>query len=387
MYKVLIISIANYDALSEFPVILKQGGVTTIDVFCPKDSWLKKNKYWDNWIENIEDKEGCIQQLRTLILSKEKNYDWVILGDDPTIRFMNEVVNTDELFYKAFPLTKMENREILGSKAGFSHLCSKYALKTPRYLIYDETFDYNEIDMHLDFPILIKPDEGEGGLGILKCEDKATFLENLKKVNYKENLVLQEYIKGYQVGVEVLYKNGELLCYSYSKNLKTVYNEFSFSSKRVLYQHEEIEEELIKIGRSLGINGFGNLAFMFNEANQKHYLIEVDIRPQAWFFYGKFCGSDFSKGIRNYINNDLTLVKPDKAFANKEVVITMFKRDHSRIIFEKDFKGILGWLTNHDHCWRYIPFYDRVLLFATLKFIFKLYKTAVTDKLFKKRVQ
>jgi predicted ATP-grasp superfamily ATP-dependent carboligase len=385
MYKVLIVSLANYDALAEFPVLLKKGGVTTVDVFCAEDSWLKKNKYWDNWIKGYPDKETSIQILRHIFETKAKYYDWIILGDDPTIRFMHEVANSDELFFNTFPVTKIENREILGSKAGFSNLCSKYNLKTPRYLIYDESFDYTQVDKHLDFPILLKPDESEGGHGFFLCHNTDELLDSLGKVKKNSNLVLQEYIKGYQVGVEVLYKDGELLCYSYSKNLVNLYNEFGVSTKRVLYQNEEIEEELRKIGRSIGINGFGNLAFMYNEVNHLHYLIEIDIRPQAWFYYGKFCGSDFAQGIRNYINNDLTLVKPDKKYAGKQVVISLFKRDFARIIYEKDWKGMLKWFVNYEGCWRYIPFYDHVLLFATIGFIHKQFMAAIKDKLFKKR--
>jgi hypothetical protein len=104
MYKVLIVSLANYDALAEFPVLLKKGGVTTVDVFCAEDSWLKKNKYWDNWIKGYPDKETSIQILRHIFETKAKYYDWIILGDDPTIRFMHEVANSDELFFNTFPV-------------------------------------------------------------------------------------------------------------------------------------------------------------------------------------------------------------------------------------------------------------------------------------------
>ena len=143
------------------------------------------------------------------------------------------------------PLTKIENRELLGSKAGFSNLCTKYNIKTPRYLIYNSSQTPAEIGKYMDYPFLMKEDKSEGGYGVFLCENESGLTAVLAKVANKENLVFQQFIKGYDINVEVLYKNGELLVYSYSRTL-TIMGKFGVSTQRLFYQNNEIEPELVK---------------------------------------------------------------------------------------------------------------------------------------------
>jgi hypothetical protein len=110
---------------------------------------------------------------------------------------------------------------------------------------------------------------------------------------------------------------------------------------------------------------------MYSEQEKIHYLIEIDMRPNAWMYYGKFMGNDFSEGIRRMIKGDLTLVKPDGKYTGKQLKISLYKKDVYRCILEKDVKGLLGWFTNRDHCWNYIPLHDRKLFAACTSFLFK----------------
>src|ERR1700761_8860690 len=106
-YRVLIADYANYDSLAEIPGILSRGGCQ-VDVYCGKRSWLKKNKYWNKWMESSEDEEVYYNTLKTI--AETRGYDWIILSDDPSIRIVNDRVTDESLFYKLLPITKIENR-------------------------------------------------------------------------------------------------------------------------------------------------------------------------------------------------------------------------------------------------------------------------------------
>jgi len=162
-YRVLIADYANYDSLAEIPGILSRGGCI-VDVYCGKRSWLKRNKYWNKWIACSENEEEYFNTLKAI--AETNAYDWIILSDDPALRIVNDRVIDETLFYKLLPITKIENRELLGSKAGFSNLCAKYNLKTPGYLVYDSTLSEEDICKKLRFPMLLKTDRSEGGTGI-----------------------------------------------------------------------------------------------------------------------------------------------------------------------------------------------------------------------------
>ncbi len=100
-------------------------------------------------------------------------------------------------------------------------------------------------------------------------------------------------------------------------------------------------------------------------------LIEIDMRPNAWMYYGKFRGNDFSDAIRRVINSDLSLKKPDKRYANKRIKISLYKKDVYRCLVEKDIKGLLGWMSNTGAKWRYIPLHDKKVFSSCTGFLFR----------------
>ena len=379
MYKVLLISLVNWDSLIEIPVLLWEGGCS-VDIFCIEKSWVLQNKFYNSWIPAATDPEIFESQALEYVRQNGDKYDWIIPADDVIIRLLNEKITSEDVFYKIMPLTKIENRELLGSKAGFSSLCSKYNITTPRYLIYNENLTPQEIGNFMGYPFLMKLDKSEGGYGVFLCEDEAGLIANLERAKNKNNLVFQQFIKGYDINVEALYKNNQLIVYNYSRTLKIIGN-FGISTQRLFYQNNGIETEMRKIGSSLGLNGFCNIVFMYSENEKRHYLIEVDVRPNGWMYFGKFTGNSFSEGVKKIIKGDHTLVKPSAQLANKTMKISIYKKDVYRCLIEKDYKGLMGWMANKDNCWRYIPFYDRRLLSACNRLLRKTFRDLVVNKL------
>jgi predicted ATP-grasp superfamily ATP-dependent carboligase len=367
MNRVLLISFVNWDSLIEIPAIFKNGGCT-VDIFCTKDSWVLQNKAYDKWIAAPNDESAFTTQLLDFVEKNGDNYFWIVPGDDIVLRLLNDRITSESLFYRIMPLTKIENRDLMGSKAGFSALCTKYSIKTPRYLIYQEGMTAKSIAEYMNYPFLMKLDKSEGGFGVFMCENETEFTANFENVKNRHNLVFQQFIKGYDVNVEVLFKNGELIVYSYSRTIK-IMGKFGVSTQRLFYQNNEVENELVKAGRSMGLNGFGNVVFMFSETERSHYLIEIDMRPNAWMYYGKFRGNDFSEAVKKIVKGDLTLVRPPAQYEKKQIKISLYKKDVYRCLLEKDFKGLLGWLVNKDNCWKYIPLYDSKTFWACTRYL------------------
>ncbi len=353
----------------EIPELLKNGG-SDVDVFCIANSWAIQNSFYDKWIEGPKDERAFLDVLFRYLETNGHEYKWIIPGDDIIIRLLNERLLTEAEFYKIMPLSKIENRSLLGSKAGFSALCNKYDIITPKFLIYHPNYTYKDIQTLLGTPFLLKVDRSEGGFGVFLCENESQFGEIIGAMDDTENLVFQQYINGYDINTEALYKNGKLITYSYSRTIK-IMGKFGVSTQRLFYQNGEIEIELQNIGERLGISGFANIVFMFCETNRQHYLIEVDLRPNAWMNYGRFLGNDFSQGIRNIVSGSLELVKPSAYFEGKMMKICLFKKDLYRCIVEKDFKGLCAWLFNKEGRWRFVPWHDRKLLVACTSYLIR----------------
>jgi len=374
MYNVLLASLTGFDSTAEIPYIFKKAGCKTVDVFCNSESWLLSNRFYDNWIETSVEHEPFKTQLIKLVEEKFDHYDWVVVLDDASVKLMNESITDERLFKKILPLTKIENREILSSKLGLSNICKKYGIVTPGYINYSETHDVEAEIKKLNFPILLKEDYSFSGMGIQYCETEADLKGAFEKVRVKENLVLQEFIQGEDIGIEALFRDGELITYNCADVLTYMYNKFSFTTRRLYYQNAEIAELLKKLGKSVGLNGFASIQYVYHPERKKYYLIEVDARVNGWMPYSRFTGHSFSDGIKRIMAGDLSHVSDNNN--NEKVEIAIFDRDIRRCAKHKDFKGLFAWIFNYKGYWRFIPLYDikffKRIVTKLLKDLFKL---------------
>ncbi len=378
MKSVLIISYANWDSLIELPYVFAQAGCT-VHLFCKQGSWVLENEYYTEWIKAPEDEASFLKELYALLDKRGNDFGWIIPGDDIILRILNDTIQDENLFYRLMPLSKIENRELLGSKAGFSNLCKKYDIETPKFMIYEAGMTVDSIASYMEFPMMVKTDRSEAGTGVFKCDNITELTNCLNGITDKTNVVFQQFIQGYDINMEVLFHKGELMVYSYAKLLK-ILGLHGLSTQRLFIQYPDIEPILQQIGRSFGINGFSSIAFMYDEVKKKHYLIEVDIRPNSWIYYGKFTGSDFTEGIRRIFAGDIRLVKPGPEFP-KEIKVSLYKKDMMRAIVEKDISGIMYWVLNQDGSKRFIPNYDKKLLASTNKYLWWYFNDLFTNKL------
>lgn len=365
--RALLISFMDWDSLIEIPAVITNGGFV-LDVYAIEGSWVLRNSFFHKHIVADKDQNVFIDELLQLISSNPDAYDWIIPGDDIIIRLLNERIKDETLFYKIMPLTKIEHRELLGSKAGFSALCTRYNIDTPRYVVYEPGMTMSYVAEKVGFPMMVKIDKSEGGYGVYLCNNSSELEATFAGITNKEKLVFQQYIVGYEINTEVLFRNNVLLAYAYSRRLKC-FGKFGVSTQRLYYNNEAIAADLERIGRELGLSGFGNIVFMYSESEDRYYLIEVDMRPNSWMYYGQYTGNDFSAAVNNIANDQLVRIRPQVAQQSLKVVVTLYKKDIYRCLTEKDWRGLAGWLTNRDNRWQFIPRYDPKLYDACATFL------------------
>lgn len=327
-----------------------------VDVFCGENSWLRTNKHHDHWIDVEGTHDDFVNKLFKYVDEHPKTYDWIVLLDDATVKAVNDRVETEEQFKRYLPLTKIENRILLSSKLGLSVMCEKYGITTPQYVNYSEVSDIDAIAAKLQFPVLLKEDFSCGGIGIKQCSKKEDLPACLEQVMVKDNLVIQEFIDGEDVGLEALFHDGKLVMYNAAEILTYMYNQFSFTTRRNYYQSSEIEAILTKMGESFGLNGFASIQFIYHKERKKYYLVEVDCRTNLWMPYSRFTNRNFTDGIRHILYG--TPIKPITKPIGYKTEVTIFDRDIRRCIKHQDYKGLLQWVFNYKGYWKFIPLYD-----------------------------
>jgi ATP-grasp domain len=363
MSKVLLVSCEDWDSLAETPSIFKRGGYASVDVLCSKHSWLISNSYYDRHIE-IKKEPGELEK-QVVEFSSDKSYDRIVLLDDMIISLMNHYITSDEVAKRILPLTKTENREMLSSKAGFSKTCEKYDILSPKFLLYANGYNIDEIDSNVTYPILLKLDLSWSGAGLRYCANIEELKENLSDIKPKANLLIQEYITGEEIGVEALFHNGQLVTYNSSRILEYFDSQFTYTARRLYSRNKEIASLLETLGESVGLNGFASISYIYDPIQKKYYLIEVDTRMNNWMASSRFTGHDFAEGLRRILKAGNNLVEPDSVkgdYDNKEIEIALFYRDLRRCWKKRDLKGLLRWVFNYKGYWKFIPSYDRKLL-------------------------
>jgi len=356
--RVLIVCVENWDTLSEIPYILKSAGCI-VDVLCSKDSWLLANSFHDNWIERKPQLKDYLSQIEEL--SFNHKYDWVLLADDVIIKQVNESHFTEEQLTKVLPISELKHRSVLSSKIGLSNFCIENAIPSPKYVLYNNDDDLTTIQSSICFPVINKIDFSWGGAKMFVSNDYEAFLSNLNLLPENQNTMIQEYIMGEEVPVEAIYFNGELLEYMSSKILQFDKGPFSLSTKRSYFDNPDLKPLLQELGKKLGITGFANIAYIKEASTSIYYLIEIDLRPNSWMVYGRFCQKDFSSALKNYFNNNGTILNTTAKEA-KPIEMALFYKDLRRSFWQRDFKGVVKWVLNYKNYWQFIPCYDGKLL-------------------------
>jgi len=359
MYTVLLASFSDFfDTPGEVPFMYKKAGYKVV-VFCCDTCWLRSNSFFDEWIDVSKDKEVFANSLINLIKEKGNQFDKVVLLDDETIKLMNENIIEEDLFVKIMPLNKIENRGMLSSKIGMSTVFEKYNITTPRYLNFAEENNYDLIGKRLHFPVLLKVDFSFSGTGIRKCEAPNELEEKINELHDKKNIVIQEFIEGDDIGVEALFSEGELICYQAARVLSYMNNKFSFTTRRIYFRNEKIEKSLQQLGRSVGLNSFASIGYIYHQVRDSYYLIEVDPRTNSWMPYSRFTNNSFIDGLKQIAFGNEKVSSRSNSQENKETEIAIFDRDLRRCVKTKDIKGIMRWVFNYKGYWRFIPLYDR----------------------------
>ena len=359
-YTTLLVSYLDFfDAPSEIPFMYKKAGHRVV-IFCCETSWLKSNRFHDEWIDASKDKQEFATALIKLVKEKGDSFNKVVLLDDETIKLITDNIGDDEveLFKKVMPINKIENREMLSSKIGMSRVFERNGIKTPRYINYADESDINVIEANLDFPVLLKVDFSFSGIGIRKCEAPSELKEKLEELHDSTNVVIQEFITGEDVGVEALFEQGKLICYQCARVINYMNNQFSFTTKRKYYRNKKVEEILIQLGKRVGLNSFASIGFIYHQERDAYYLIEVDARTNSWMPYSRFTNHSFIDGLHEIAFGKTNRKALSEAEENKEIEIAIFDRDMRRCMKTKDFGGMLKWVYNYKGYWRFIPLYD-----------------------------
>lgn len=190
----------------------------------------------------------------------------------------------------------VEQFDILSNdKRRFKELCLQYGVPTPDVYNVDINFRREDLDKII-YPVMVKPADGSGGRGIMKCTNEAELIAHytqLYEASESKKIVCERYMQsGNEIFIHYTVQDG--YCSLSASFLKYKIDEekskaasclFHMFSPRFLEEYKrDTEPAVIKLIQGLGIK-YGNVMFQGFEENGKLYFHESGLRMGGEQFY------------------------------------------------------------------------------------------------------
>ncbi len=331
-------------------------------------------------IENFDNPEICINTLIKIGTNLKQKYKKLALVpcSDSYMEICVKNKNKLETIYENKFIEYTTLQKFI-TKDKFYKLCEEYNLKYPKtnYFKYSERQNITK-NITYNYPLVLKPNNSNS-LDYLKAEfkdKKKVFIiknkEELEKVvtnigtsNYKDTLIVQEFIKGddtcnivvncysNRLGVVVMMSLGRAVLEEYAP--KTLGNYAVIIS---VTGFNKILESIKQFLESIKYKGFSNFDIKYDETRKEYYVFEMNYRQGRSSFYCECAGISlanliYEDLILNVVTKKVTYIKNEilwlnvpeyvakKYIKNKTIKrkikdLIKSKKNYHTLIYEKD---------------------------------------------------
>lgn len=139
------------------------------------------------------------------------------------------------------------------------------------------------------FPVLLKPKLGASGKGsagepaITQFRDKTKLLEFIHAQKLETKYIVQNYIEGYVLGCNVLYKDGKLVSYTIQKGVVKAEQYAPCLGIEFIY-NEEVMQVVDQLMTKLEWNGVANIDLIYDTKSNTIKILEIN--PRFWLTIG-----------------------------------------------------------------------------------------------------
>lgn len=199
--------------------------------------------------------------------------------------------------------------------------------------------DFEHQVRQLEFPVLLKPVSAWGGEGIRRFDTQSQlrgFLEGCDRDRIRDRYIVQSFLEGHVIGLNVLCREGQILAYTVQRGFIPNTQPYTAAGAIRFIESGAALEAGKELAAALKYNGVANLDLFYDTRENKIRILEVNAR-----FWGSLRGS-YAAGVNfPYLAclaaQDLPLPKPGFQFAQYVHLKTMLR------------ERILGRLVRNSH--------------------------------------
>lgn len=154
--------------------------------------------------------------------------------------------------------------------------------------------DFEQQIHQLEFPVLIKPVTAWGGEGIRRFDNMSQlqeFLGQCDSEKIKNRYIVQSFLTGYVVGLNILCREGQLLAYTMQRGFIPNPQRYAAAAAIRFIQREDVIEIGKKLVSVLSYNGVANVDMFYDTRENQIKVLELNTR-----FWGSLRGS-YAAGV------------------------------------------------------------------------------------------
>ena len=228
--------------------------------------------------DQTDGQPSTLTQLTRLI--SERQYDMLVPVNDPALAFISEHdAPLRELLYVACPPPEVVQKVLNKSlTVEFARLAG---IHTPSTYCVSNVSELQGFADQLRFPLVAKPGEksGEMPFKVRYFQTYESLHQALADEQLEGRLLLQEFVEGDGVGIEVLMHRGEALAIFQHRRMKEVPASGGVAAVAIAESPEPmLIDQALKLLRALEWEGVAMVEFRYDRAQRRSALLEVNGR-------------------------------------------------------------------------------------------------------------
>lgn len=187
------------------------------------------------------------------------------------------------------PVLDSKSFEIANNKWLLFKLMQRNNIPTPPTVLCTLDSDFEQRVRKLEFPVLIKPVTAWGGEGIQRFDHISQlykFLEQCDSEKIKNKYIVQSFLTGYVIGLNILSQEGRILAYTMQRGFIPNPQKYAAAAAIQFIRREDVLEIGKKLISALKYSGVANMDLFHDTRENQSKVLEVNAR-----FWGSLRGS------------------------------------------------------------------------------------------------
>lgn len=239
---------------------------------------------------------------KILDICKKEKIDGVLSLIDPELSLLAENENKFKEIGVKIVGSSYELCEMALDKIQMYNFCKKNRFKTARSWNNLEEFKNSLARKEVMFPVFVKPQRGSASIAISKVYDIETIELLFLHAKEEEKLMIQEFLNGQEIGVDVYIDliSGEVVSIFSKKKIVMRAGE---TDKAVSFKDEKLFELIKNFVRKSGYKGQIDIDIF--EIEGEYYISEVNPRFGGGYPHAYECGINNMKFILNNLSGEV----------------------------------------------------------------------------------